>query len=64
MQRRSRPVEALEVIPDETAKRGEVRPKKGFNWAGFLIESAIAIAIFNIVAAIVTWYFILPRLKH
>jgi hypothetical protein len=39
-------------------------PKKGFNWKGFLIESAIAIAIFNIIAGFVTWYFILPRLKH
>jgi hypothetical protein len=38
--------------------------KKGFNWAGFLIESAIAIVVFNIIAAIVTWVFILPRLRH
>ncbi len=38
--------------------------KRKFNWARFLIESAIAIAVFNIIAGIVTWYFILPRLKH
>jgi len=52
------------VNPDRTTKPTKAPPKRGFNWAGFLIESAIAIAIFNIVAAIVTWYFILPRLKH
>jgi hypothetical protein len=38
--------------------------KKGFNWRSFLIESIIAIVIFDVIAAIVTWYFILPRLKR
>jgi hypothetical protein len=46
------------------AKKQGVPRKKGFDWAGFLIESAIAIVVFNIIAGIVTWYFILPRLKH
>ncbi|MGO8856707.1 MAG: hypothetical protein ACLPTF_15025 [Steroidobacteraceae bacterium] len=34
--------------------------KKDFDWKRFLIRSAIAIAIFNVIAGIVTWYFILP----
>jgi hypothetical protein len=38
-------------------------PRKSFNWRGCLIESAIAIAIFNIIAAL-AWYFILKRLNH
>jgi len=47
------------------AEKGRAAPrKKGFNWAAFLIESAIAITVFNIIAGIATWYFILPRLKH
>jgi hypothetical protein len=38
-------------------------PRKSFNWRGCLIESAIAIAIFNIIAAI-AWYFILKHLNR
>jgi hypothetical protein len=38
--------------------------KKGFDWKSFLIKSAIAIAIFNITAALVTCYFVLPGLKR
>jgi hypothetical protein len=38
--------------------------KQGFNWKSCLIETAIAIAIFDVIAGIVTWYFILPRLKR
>jgi hypothetical protein len=33
--------------------------KNDFDWKRFLIRSAIAIAIFNVIAGIVTWYFIL-----
>jgi hypothetical protein len=45
--------------PDPAAPR-----KKGFNWKGFLIESAIAIALFDVIAWLVTVYFILPRLRR
>lgn len=38
-------------------------PRKGFNWRGCLIESAIAIVILNIVAA-VAWYLILKHLNR
>ena len=33
-----------------------------FDWKRFWIRSLIAIAIFNIVAGLLTWYFIFPRL--
>jgi hypothetical protein len=38
-------------------------PRKGFNWRGCLIESAIAIVVFNIIAA-VAWYLILRHLNR
>jgi hypothetical protein len=37
-------------------------PRKSFNWRGCLIESAIAIAVLNIIAAL-AWYFILRHLN-
>lgn len=38
--------------------------KKGFNWKRFLIEAGIAIVIFDVIAWIVAYYFILPSLKR
>jgi len=35
---------------------------KGFNWFRFWVRSAIALLVFNVIAALVTWYFIFPRL--
>ncbi len=35
---------------------------KGFNWFRFWVRSAIALLVFNIIAALLTWYFIFPRL--
>jgi|GEM_PF-2766524 len=37
-------------------------PIAGFNWFRFWVRVAIAVLVFNILAAIVTWYFIFPRL--
>jgi len=46
-------------------KRKPAAPRRqGFDWKGFWIKSAIAIALFNVVAALVTCYFILPGPKH
>ena len=39
-------------------------PKQDFNWNGFLIKSAIAIAIFNVIAGLVTCYFVVPGFKR
>jgi hypothetical protein len=33
-----------------------------FPWKRFLIQSLIAMAVFNVIAGLVTWYFIFPRL--
>ena len=49
----------VERDPNPTSPR-----KKGFNWKRFLLESIIAIVLFDVIAWIVTWYFILPRLKR
>ena len=50
------------------AKNVERKPaapaNKGFNWKDILIKWAIAIAVFNVIAALVTWYFVLPDLKR
>ena len=40
------------------------RRRSTMKWLRFWIEVLIAMVIFNIIAAIATWYFILPRLKH
>lgn len=37
---------------------------QGFDWKGFLIKSGVAIALFNVIAGLVTCYFILPGPKH
>ncbi len=49
----------LEPDPGAVSRR-----KTGFNWKSCLIESIIAIVVFDVLAWIVTWYFILPRLKR
>ena len=38
-------------------------PRKSFNWRGCLIETAIAIAVFNIIAAL-AWYLVLRHLNR
>lgn len=45
--------------PDQQA-----RNRKAVNWLRFWIEVLIAIVAFNVIAAIITWLFVLPRLKH
>lgn len=40
-------------------------PAKGlapFNWKKFWIEVGVYVLIFNIVAGLITWYFIFPKL--
>ena len=37
-------------------------PRKGINWFRFWVQMAIAALIFNIVAGLVTWFFIFPKL--
>ncbi|HYA65282.1 MAG TPA: hypothetical protein VEE84_01240 [Burkholderiaceae bacterium] len=37
-------------------------PRKGINWFRFWMQMLVAMLIFNIIAGLVTWYFIFPRL--
>lgn len=48
--------------PESSRQGPPHRPASGFNWKRFWIQSLILIAIFNIAAGLITWYFILPRL--
>lgn len=34
----------------------------GFDWKRFIVRSLVLIALFNVAAFLVTWYYILPRL--
>ncbi len=38
------------------------RVKSGMNWFRFWMQMLAAMIIFNIVAGLVTWYYIFPRL--
>jgi len=39
-------------------------PRKEPSWTSFLIKLAIAIALFNIIAGILAWYFVFSPRKH
>ena len=39
-------------------------PQQGFDWKPLLIRTAIAIALFNVAAALVTCCFVLPGLNR
>jgi hypothetical protein len=43
--------------------REQPRRRKAVNWLRFWIEVLIAMVVFNVIAALVTWLFILPKLK-
>jgi hypothetical protein len=51
-------------MANDVERRPAAPTQKGFNWKDFLIKSAIAIAIFNVIAVLVTCYFVLPGLKR
>jgi hypothetical protein len=51
-------------MANEVKRKPAAPHVQGFNWKGFLIKSAIAIALFNVIAGLVTCYFILPGSKH
>jgi hypothetical protein len=55
--------------PDGAARRaGERGPptgnprRSGINWFRFCMQMLAAMVVFNIVAGLVTWYFIFPHL--
>jgi len=51
-------------MANEVKRKPAAPHMQGFNWKGALIKSAIAIALFNVIAGLVTCYFILPGSKH
>jgi len=51
-------------MANEVKRKPAAPHMQSFNWKGFLIKSAIAIALLNVIAALVTCYFILPGSKH
>jgi hypothetical protein len=48
--------------PPPTGARAPARRAAGIDWFRFWVQMAIAAVVFNIVAALVAWYFVLPRL--
>ncbi len=51
-------------MANEVKRRPAAPRNQDFDWKGFLIRSAIAIALFNVIAGLVTCYYILPGLKR
>jgi hypothetical protein len=39
-----------------------VAPPKGVNWSRFWMQMLIAVLVFNLIAGLVTWFFIFPKL--
>ncbi len=37
-------------------------PRKGVNWFRFWMQMLIAVLVFNVIAGLVTWFFIFPKL--
>jgi len=46
----------------EEAPSPASEPKRGINWFRFWMQMLLAMLAFNIIAGLVTWYFIFPRL--
>jgi hypothetical protein len=44
-------------------RKGAAPRNQGIDWKAFLIKAAIGIAVFNLIAALVTWFFVMPRLR-
>lgn len=45
-----------------TRSNGKQKNPGAFNWVKFWIEMGIYALIFNIVAGLITWYYIFPKL--
>jgi len=44
------------------ATRGAASPRKGVNWFRFWMQMLVAVLIFNVIAGLVTWFIIFPKL--
>jgi len=41
---------------------GSPQPPAAFNWFRFWVRALVAMLVFNVVAGLVTWFFIFPHL--
>jgi len=41
---------------------GTAAQRKGINWFRFWMQMLVAVLVFNIIAGLVTWFFIFPKL--
>jgi hypothetical protein len=48
-------------MANNVERKGAAPGNQGINWKAFLIKAAIGIGLFNLIAALVTWYFVLPK---
>jgi len=51
-------------MADDVKRKPAAPARQGLNWKGLLIKSAIAIALFNVLAGLVTCYFVMPKLQR
>ncbi len=52
------------AMADDVKRKPAAPARQGLNWKGLLIKSAIAIALFNVLAGLVTCYFVMPKLQR
>jgi hypothetical protein len=52
----------LEISALGQAQRAAPQSHPAFDWTRFWIHSAVTVIVFNVMAGLITWYWILPRL--
>lgn len=55
------PAPGTAELPAQPA-RAATPVRSGINWFRFWIQMLLAMMVFNVIAGLVTWYFIFPRL--
>ncbi|HXW65248.1 MAG TPA: hypothetical protein VEK74_09205 [Burkholderiaceae bacterium] len=48
--------------PNVKPTQGAAGQRKGINWFRFWMQMLVAVLVFNIIAGLVTWFFIFPKL--
>jgi hypothetical protein len=52
----------LEIAAQGQPDRAAPQVHPAFNWTRFWIQSAVTVLVFNVVAGLMTWYWLFPRL--
>ncbi len=55
---------SMSQAPSNRPGTGRTQPKRANSWMRFWIEVLVAMLVFNLIAAFVTWKWIFPRLYH